>query len=154
MVYGKICKLGYLPDLQEEPFRTYELTQLSRLNKLVFLLSNCSKNAHIFRPKFILKFLNFYRQCPLTFISDFDKIQAAFKNRPTLEGKNLSITTVPVSKTILVKNLPALATYDSVFYKFENRRAGGGEIEKVDLDLEKRIALVEFKDAKGRKQKD
>lgn len=67
-----------------------------------------------------------------------------------MEGKNLSIKTVPVSKTILVKNLPASATYDSVMYKFENRRAGGGEIERVDLDLEKRIALVEFKDASGR----
>ena len=101
----------------------------------------------------MLKLLNFYRSCPLTSISDFDKIQAAFKKRPTLEGKNLSIKTVPVSKTILVKNLPASATYDSVLYKFENKRAGGGEIERVDLDLEKRIALVEFKDAKGGKQK-
>ena len=70
-----------------------------------------------------------------------------------MEGKNLSIKTVPVSKTILVKNLPASATYDSVLYKFENKRAGGGEIERVDLDLEKRIALVEFKDAKGRTER-
>lgn len=101
----------------------------------------------------MLKLLNFYRSCPLNFISDFDKIQAAFKKRPILESKNLSIKTVPVSKTILVKNLPASATYDSVLYKFENKRAGGGEIERVDLDLEKRIALVEFKDAKGRTER-
>ena len=88
-----------------------------------------------------------------TFILDFDKIQTGLKKRPTLDGKNLSIKIVPVSKTILVKNLPASATYDSVLHKFKNKRAGGGEIERVDLDLKKRIALVEFKDARGRRER-
>ena len=91
--------------------------------------------------------------CLITLNSDFDKIQAGLKKRPKLEGRNISIKTVPVSKTILVKNLPVSATYDSVLYKFENKRAGGGEIERVDLDLEKRIALVEFKDASGKSEK-
>ena len=88
-----------------------------------------------------------------SFLSDFDKIQAGFKKRPTLEGRNISIKKVPVSKTILVKNLPASATYDSVLYKFENKRAGGGQIKRVDLNLEKRIALVEFKDSSGKREK-
>ena len=77
-------------------------------------------------------------------------MKAGLKKRPTLEGRNISIKTVPVSKTILVQNLPASATYDSVLYKFENKRTGGGEIERVDLDLEKRIALIEFTDGSGR----
>jgi hypothetical protein len=54
-----------------------------------------------------------------------------------------------VCKTILVKNLPTTATYDFVLCKFENKRAGGGEVHTVHLDLEKRIALVEFKDPNG-----
>ncbi|CAB3996938.1 poly [ADP-ribose] polymerase 14-like, partial [Paramuricea clavata] len=88
------------------------------------------------------------RNAIVTFHSsiDFDKIQEGFRKKPTLEEKHISIKTVPVCKTILVKNLPTTATYDSVFYKFENKRAGGGEIQTVNLDLEKRIALVEFKD--------
>jgi hypothetical protein len=37
-------------------------------------------------------------------------------------------------------------------YRFENKRAGGGEVEDggVKLDLEKKIATIEFKDANGR----
>mgnify|MGYP002803371376 CR=1 FL=1 len=77
---------------------------------------------------------------------DFDKIQESFEKRPTLEGKDMSIEAVPFCKTILVKNLPASATHDSVLFKFENKRAGGGDVEAVDLDLEKKIATIEFKD--------
>ena len=99
---------------------------------------------------FSKSFLLFTANVLYFFLSDFDKIQAGLKKRPTLEGRNISIKTVPVNKTILVKNLPASATYDSVLYKFENKRTGGGEIERVDLDLEKRIALIEFTDGSGR----
>ena len=74
------------------------------------------------------------------------------KKNPILEGKRVSIKTVPLCKTILVKDLPATATPDSVLYRFENERHGGGDVETVPvhLDLEKRIALVEFKDPNGR----
>ena len=83
---------------------------------------------------------------------DFNKIQENFEKRPTLEGKRISIKRVPLCKTILVKNLPPSATHDSVMYRFENKRAGGGEVEDggVKLDLEKKIATIEFKDANGR----
>jgi hypothetical protein len=84
-----------------------------------------------------------------SFVSDFDKIQADFKKKPTLEGKDLSVKTVPLCKTILVKNLPATATDDSVSLSFESKRAGGGDVARVDLDLEKKIALVEFEDPNG-----
>ena len=87
-----------------------------------------------------------------SFISDFDKIQESFKKKPTLEGRHISIKTVPECKTILAKNLPESATHDSVMYRFENKRAGGGEVETVNLDLEKRVAMVEFKDPNGRKR--
>jgi hypothetical protein len=87
-----------------------------------------------------------------SFVADFDKLQEGFRKKPTLEEKHISIKTVPVCKTILVKNLPTTATYDSVLYKFENKRAGGGEVKDggVHLDLEKRIALVEFEDPNGK----
>ncbi|CAB4034806.1 poly [ADP-ribose] polymerase 14-like isoform X2, partial [Paramuricea clavata] len=84
----------------------------------------------------------------VTFYSpvDFDKMKEGFKSKPTLEGKYISIKTVPPCKTILVKNLPSTATYDSVWLRFESKRAGGADVEGVHLDPEKRTALVEFKD--------
>ncbi|XP_028398972.1 protein mono-ADP-ribosyltransferase PARP14-like [Dendronephthya gigantea] len=77
---------------------------------------------------------------------DFDKIQEGLRKKSSLDGKQISIKTVPLCSTILVKNLPSSATHDSVLYKFENKRVGGGEVKRVELDLEKKIALVEFKD--------
>ena len=71
------------------------------------------------------------------------------KKKPTLDWKHISIKTVPLCKTILVKDLPVTATHDSVLYRFENEKYGGGDVEKVHLDLGKRIALVEFKDPNG-----
>ena len=67
-----------------------------------------------------------------------------------MEGKNISIKIVPLCKAILVQHLPTTATYDSVWLSFESKRAGGGEVETVQLDQEKRIALVEFKDPNGK----
>lgn len=84
-------------------------------------------------------------------ILDFNKIQEGFKKKPTLDGKDISIDTVPtLCKTILVKNVPVSATYKIVLSRFQNEEAGGGEVERVHLDLEKRIAWVEFKDPNGR----
>ncbi|XP_028411232.1 uncharacterized protein LOC114533825 [Dendronephthya gigantea] len=48
--------------------------------------------------------------------------------------------------SVMYKFENARATHDSVMYKFENARARGSEVERVELDLEKKIALVEFKD--------
>ena len=84
------------------------------------------------------------------FCLDFDKIQEGLRKRSTLDAKKISIKTVPLCNTILVKNLPSTATHDSVLFRFENARAGGGDVERVELDLEKRIALVEFKDPSGK----
>ena len=77
-------------------------------------------------------------------------MKESFEKRPTLEGKDISIEPVSLCKTILVKNLPASATHDSVLFKFENKRAGGGEVEAVDLDLDKKIATIQFEDPNGR----
>ena len=85
-----------------------------------------------------------------SFILDLDKIQEAFNKKPSLEGKIISIKTVPLCKTILVKNLPITATSDSVCLNFESKRAGGDEVETVQLDEEKKIALVEFKYPNGK----
>ena len=82
--------------------------------------------------------------------SDFDMIQEGQKKRSMLEGKKISIKSVPLCNTILVKNLPSSATHDSLMYKFENKREGGGDVESVTLDQEKKIALIEFKDPSGK----
>ena len=77
---------------------------------------------------------------------DFHKVEEYTKQEPTLHGKKISIKKVPKCKSILVKNLPNSSTLDSVTRLFKNEIVGGGGIEQVTLDLEKRTAVVPFKD--------
>ena len=79
------------------------------------------------------------------------QIQEGLEKMPTLDGNDISIESVPSPcKTILVKDLPVSATYDSMLDKFENDQVGGGEIERMQLDLEKGAAVVKFKDPSGK----
>ena len=69
---------------------------------------------------------------------------------PTLDGNDISIERVPSPyKTILVKDLPVSATYDSVLATFEDEQDGGGEVERIQLELEKGTAFVKFNDPSG-----
>lgn len=49
-----------------------------------------------------------------------------------------------------MKNLPPETTFDAVKYKFESKRSVGAEVESVQMDLQKRIALVKFEDYNGK----
>ena len=71
------------------------------------------------------------------------------KQEPTLQGKKISIKRVSKCKSILVKNLPNSATLESVRRLFRNKTVGGDGVENVTLDLEKRTAMVQFKDPDG-----
>ena len=79
------------------------------------------------------------------------QIQEGLEKMPTLDGNDISIENFPSPcKTILVKDFPVSATYDSVLDRFENDQVEGGEIERMQLDLEKGIAHVKFKDPSGK----
>ena len=82
------------------------------------------------------------------FVLDFNKVSDIF-TRKALEGIKLNFTKVPVSKSIIVKNVPEKVSSDAVRLYFENsRRSGGSEVSEVKLIS--KCAVVTFKDEQGK----
>ena len=79
------------------------------------------------------------------------------RDKHTLNGATLDVS-IEISnnckeggKTIMVTGLAAKTTKDSILNYFENkRRSGGGEVENVEFQRDKRVAFVTFKDASGK----
>ena len=71
----------------------------------------------------------------------------------TLEGATLQVSPaqdVWDGKTIEVCGHKPSSSHDGILLFFENnRRSGGGEIEKVQRDMDKTVALVTFKNYGG-----
>ncbi|XP_041369501.1 uncharacterized protein LOC121383495 [Gigantopelta aegis] len=79
---------------------------------------------------------------------DLEKLQAECAKRP-LEGSNLTVSKVLVSKTIIVRGLKSKTTKDTVSNYFEGKRSGnvdGVEVEKVQMISNKGYCLVCFRD--------
>ncbi|XP_041369503.1 uncharacterized protein LOC121383497 [Gigantopelta aegis] len=79
---------------------------------------------------------------------DLEKLQAECAKRP-LEGSNLTVSKVLVSKTIIVRGLKSKTTKDTVSNYFEGKRSGnvdGVEVEKVRMISNKGYCLVCFRD--------
>ena len=71
----------------------------------------------------------------------------------TLEGATLEVSPaqdVCDGKTIEVCGLEPSTSHDGILLFFENnRRSGGGEIDKVQRDMDKTVALITFKNSGG-----
>ena len=71
----------------------------------------------------------------------------------TLEGVTLQVSPaqdVWDRKTVEVCGLNPSTSYDGMLLFFENkRRSGGGEVDKVQRDMDKTVALVTFKNTGG-----
>ena len=79
---------------------------------------------------------------------DFNKTRQMCKKK-RLEGKELSVSRVPVSKCILVEGLDDNITEDTVETYFESRRSRGGPVNNADMNPEEGRCYVYFEDSSG-----
>lgn len=63
-----------------------------------------------------------------------------------LEGRKLTVTKVSISNCLLVENLNSNTTADTVEFYFENKRSGGGPVERVDLVPGEKRCFIYFED--------
>ncbi|XP_021378675.1 poly [ADP-ribose] polymerase 14-like isoform X2 [Mizuhopecten yessoensis] len=76
---------------------------------------------------------------------DFDYLREVCQAK-SLEGNLLKVSLVPVPSVVLVKNCPDVSE-DTILLFFENeKRSGGGDVEKVELILDHQECLVHFVD--------
>ena len=80
--------------------------------------------------------------------TDFDKTRQMCKKK-SLEGKELSVSRVPVSKCILVEGLDDNITEDTVATYFESKRSRGGPVNNADMNPEEGRCYVYFEDSSG-----
>ena len=84
--------------------------------------------------------------------SDVEKLQKLCAQRP-LEGVKLTVSTVPISNSVIVKGLNSVTSDDTILYYFEGKRSGnvnGVEVEKIERKASENYAVVYFKDHTGR----
>ncbi|XP_041369652.1 uncharacterized protein LOC121383626 [Gigantopelta aegis] len=77
---------------------------------------------------------------------DFKEVSMNLTKRK-FEAHTLEVRRVPVSKSIIVKNVPAEISADVIRMYFENkRRSGGGDILNVDLHTKQGCATITFEE--------
>ncbi|XP_025094647.1 uncharacterized protein LOC112564207 isoform X2 [Pomacea canaliculata] len=74
---------------------------------------------------------------------DFSKVQEMCRQKK-LEGRQISVSRVPISNCMLVENLNKNTTENTILFYFEGKRSGGGPVEKVAIDHENGRCLVFF----------
>lgn len=83
------------------------------------------------------------------FISDLKHLQYACKMNPLDEDNILSVKSVPLSHTVMVKNLNPMTQECTIFYFFSNKsRNSGGPVSEV-IRLDDTCALVHFENEQG-----
>ncbi|XP_070211879.1 protein mono-ADP-ribosyltransferase PARP14-like isoform X1 [Littorina saxatilis] len=83
----------------------------------------------------------------VTFAEEPDLVKTAqFCQKRKLEGRQLTVAKVPISNCLLVENLNDRTTEDTVELYFENKRSGGGAVEKVEMVPEENKCFVFFED--------
>ena len=78
---------------------------------------------------------------------DFSIIKTKGEERG-LDSAKVTIEQVPVCTSIVVSGISDNTTRDAIELYFENRRNGGGPVERVEL-LKDGRAVVVFQDPKG-----
>ncbi|KAL3865248.1 hypothetical protein ACJMK2_006863 [Sinanodonta woodiana] len=63
-----------------------------------------------------------------------------------IEGVFLKVERVEISNCILVQNVLPSSSHDAIFYYFENKRSGGGDVERIEMKTEERYCLIYFVD--------
>ncbi|KAL3865237.1 hypothetical protein ACJMK2_006852, partial [Sinanodonta woodiana] len=65
----------------------------------------------------------------------------------SIEGVFLKVERVAISNCILVQNLQPSSSHDAILLYFENeRRSGGGDVERVEMKTEERYCLIYFEE--------
>ncbi|XP_041370265.1 uncharacterized protein DDB_G0292186-like [Gigantopelta aegis] len=81
---------------------------------------------------------------------DFKEVSTNLTKKK-LAGHTLEVRRVPVSKSIIVKNVPAEISADALRMYFENkRRSGGGDILNFDLHTKQGCATITFEEEQGK----
>ncbi|XP_077985098.1 protein mono-ADP-ribosyltransferase PARP14-like [Glandiceps talaboti] len=80
-------------------------------------------------------------------IKDFDDIAKRIASRQ-FKGEKLVAKLVEVSNCVVVKHLSPNIELQTLEMYFESRRSGGGDVYEVNIDKERSMALVFFKDHK------
>ncbi|KAL3865238.1 hypothetical protein ACJMK2_006853 [Sinanodonta woodiana] len=88
------------------------------------------------------------RNVVVTFSNNIDIAQLGkIFQESRIEGLFLNVERVAISNCILVQNLQPSSSHDAILYYFENeRRSGGGNVERVEMNTEERYCLIYFED--------
>jgi hypothetical protein len=79
--------------------------------------------------------------------ADFENVKQKLESK-TLDEAEVKILRVPVSSSILVRNLSSDTTHDALVFYFSAPRIGG-DVTSVQYEKGKSQAVVTFKDPNG-----
>ncbi|KAL3865242.1 hypothetical protein ACJMK2_006857 [Sinanodonta woodiana] len=64
----------------------------------------------------------------------------------SIQGVFLKVERVEISNCIVVQNIIPSSSHDAILYYFENKRSGGGDVERVEMKTEERYCLIYYED--------
>ena len=67
-----------------------------------------------------------------------------------LEGFVVSLEYAPLTKGIMISNIPPDTSSDAMRFKFSNPKIGGGKVTRIMLDTSNGMAVIYFKKYSGR----
>ena len=67
-----------------------------------------------------------------------------------LEGFVLSLEFAPLTKGIMIRNIPPDTSSDAMRFKFSNPKIGGGKVTRIKLDTSIGMAVIYFEKFSGR----
>ena len=67
-----------------------------------------------------------------------------------LEGFVVSLEFAPLTKGIMISNIPPDTSYDAMRFKFSNPKIGGGKVTQIMLDTSNGMAVIYFEKSSGR----
>ncbi|KAL3865256.1 hypothetical protein ACJMK2_006870, partial [Sinanodonta woodiana] len=83
----------------------------------------------------------------VTFSDNIDIVQLGkIVQECSIAGVFIKVERVEISNCILVQNLQPSSSHDVILYYFENKRSGGGDVEKVEMKTDERYCLIYFED--------
>ena len=67
-----------------------------------------------------------------------------------LEGFVVSLEFAPLTKGIMISNIPPDTSYDAMRFKFSNPKIGGGKVTQINLDTSNGMPIIYFEEFSGR----
>ena len=94
-------------------------------------------------------YISFWIHILVEFLSsDLEKTLQMSQKRK-LEGRQLTVSKVPISNCLLVENLSDATTEDTIAFYFENKRSNGGPVEKLEMVSGGNKCFVYFESHEG-----